>query len=311
MKRRDILKTVPAALLASGATGLIPLRAYATSGGAQVTSAQKFTVGEATVTAMSDGFIPFSADVLNGIDEADFIELVERAQQDPANVRGAVNAYLVETAGETWMIDAGTGPVFGPTLGHLPEVFAALGLDTATVDKLVVTHLHGDHIGGATVDGAATFPNAEMIVPEADRAFWTDDSIKAQFPEQFRGMFDLAKATLAAYGDRVRYIEGEADVASGLTARPMPGHTAGHTGYMLESGSDSLLFWGDIIHVPAVQLARPEVTIMFDTDPEQAASTRAGLMASLAGSGQRIAGMHMLFPGIGYLEKQGDGFTFA
>ncbi|WP_068316707.1 MBL fold metallo-hydrolase [Aliiruegeria sabulilitoris] len=311
MKRRDLLKAAPVALLASGAAGLVPLKVRAAPGGAQVTAAQRFRVGEMTVTALSDGFIQFSPDAMIGIEAEDFLSLVEAAHQDPANVRGAVNAYMVESGGETWMIDAGTGPIFGPTLGHMPEVFAALGTDLGSVSKLIVTHLHGDHIGGATMDGKPVFPNAEMIVSEADRAFWTNDQIKAQFPEQFRGMFDLAKATLAAYGDKLRVIEGEADVAPGVTARPMPGHTVGHTGYMLESGSDSLLVWGDIIHVPAVQLARPEVTIMFDTDKEQAAATRADLMTALAGSGQRIAGMHMLFPGVGYLDTLGDGYHFV
>lgn len=311
MNRRDVLKLAPAALLATGVTGLVPLRAAAAAGGAQVTAAQRFKVGDATVTALSDGFIPFSADVLNGIDAEGFKSLVEAAHMDPANVRGAVNAYLIESGDESWMIDAGTGPVFGPTLGHLPEVLSDLGVDTSRVSKLIVTHLHGDHIGGATTDGKPTFPNAELIVSEADRAFWTNDDIKAGFPEQFQGMFDLAKATLSAYGDKVRFIDGEADVASGITSRPMPGHTTGHTGYMLESAGASLLFWGDIIHVPAVQLARPEVTIMFDTDQELAAKTRADLMTSLAGTGQMIAGMHMLFPGVGYLDKLGDGYHFA
>ena len=311
MKRRDLFKASAATLLASGATSLVPLRVSAAPGGAQVTAAQRFKVGEATITALSDGFIAFSAEVLTGIDAEGFNALVSAAHQDPANLKGAVNAYMVETGGETWMIDAGTGPVFGPTLGHMPEVFAALGIDTASVSKLIVTHLHGDHIGGALTDGAPTFPNAEFIVSEADRAFWTNDEIKAQFPEGFQGMFDLAKATLAAYGDRVRLIEGEADVAPGITSRPLPGHTAGHMGYMLESGSDSLLFWGDIIHIPAVQLARPDVTIMFDSDPDQAAATRKDLMTALAGSGQLIAGMHMLFPGIGYLDTLGEGYHFA
>ncbi len=316
MHRRDLLKAIPAAALTAGTVGLTPIRVRAQtasdgSAGAQVTAAQRFRVGDAVVTALSDGFITFSPDALQGIDPEGFATLIERGHMDPANVQGAVNAYMIETGDEVWMIDSGTGPIFGPTLGHLPEVFAALGMDPARVTRLIVTHLHGDHIGGATMNGAPVFPNAEVIVPEADRAFWTSEDIRGQAPEQFRPMFDLAKATLAAYGDRVRFISGEADVAPGMTARPMPGHTTGHTGYMLESGTDSLLIWGDIIHVPAVQLARPEVTIMFDTDPELAAATRKDLMASLAGTGQMIAGMHMNFPGIGYLDTFGDGYHFA
>lgn len=312
MFRRDLLTSLPATALAAAAGGaLVPLAVRAADGMAQVTAAQRYRIGEMVVTALSDGYIQIPAEALQGIDAEGYAALLRDAYLDPANARGAVNAYLVETGGETWMIDAGTGPIFGPTLGHLPQVLAALGVDTGAVGKLIVTHLHGDHIGGATAEGAPVFPNAEIIVTEADRAFWTDDAIRAQAPEQFRGMFDLAKATLAAYGDRLRVIEGEADVATGITARPLPGHTPGHTGYLLESAGDSLLIWADIIHVPAVQLARPEVTIMFDTDAAQAAATRADLMAGLADTGQRIAGMHMAFPGVGFLETSGEGYAFV
>ena len=311
MNRRDLLKAAPAALLAASAGAFVPVRALASEGGVQVTGAQRFHVGEMIVTALSDGFLTLPPEALLGATPEEVLVLVERAHQSTDPLRGAINAYMVETGGETWMIDSGAGGLFGPGSGHLAEVLATLGTDPASVTRLLLTHLHADHTGGATADGAATFPNAELVLTEADRAYWTSEDNQARAPEMMRPNFGLSRATIAAYGDRVRLIEGEADAAPGITALPLPGHTPGHTGYVLESGGDSLLVWADIMHVPAVQLARPDVTVLFDIDRDKAAKTRADLLASLGGTDRMIAGMHMTFPGIGYVETASDGYRFS
>ncbi|WP_165354652.1 MBL fold metallo-hydrolase [Tropicimonas sp. IMCC6043] len=311
MKRRQFLIAVPATLLTAAGGAFIPLRVIAADGGVQVTAAQRFKVGDMLVTALSDGFLPLDPALMSGVDADGVKSLVERAHQDPADLHGSVNAYLVETGGETWLIDAGADGVFGPTLGGVVGVLNALGKDPASVTKLLITHMHGDHIGGALTDGAPTFPNAEMVVTEADVAFWTSDEIQAQAPEAFRGAFDLAKGVIAAYGDRVSQISGEAEAAPGITARPLPGHTVGHTGYVLESGDDSLLVWGDMVVVPPVQLVKPDVTTIFDTDPEQSVATRTETLAAVAESGQMVAGMHMPFPGIGYIDTADNGYAFT
>lgn len=310
MQRRSFLAALPAAAL--GTTfSILPIAAYASGAGTQVVAAQRFKLGEMTVTAISDGFINLPAGALSGISADDIAQLLRRSYQDPAQMRAAVNAYLVQSGTENWLIDAGTGGVFGPTLGDVPQVLAALGVEPASISKLIVTHMHGDHIGGALRDGAALYPNAELVVTKADHGFWSSRDIQAQAPEQFRGGFDLAIGVFAAYGDRLRLVEGEADLAPGLIARPLPGHTVGHQGVVLQSANENLLIWGDIVHVEPVQMRRPEVTIGFDTDQELAAKTRADLFASIAGTGQQVAGMHMPFPGVGYVEKEGSGYRFV
>ncbi len=311
MKRRTFLKTFPAAAALAATAGIIPIAVAADGHGAQVIAAQKFKVGDMVVTAISDGYFNMPLSMLQGAGPDDIAALLRQGYQDPENFRAAVNAYLVQSGGENWLIDAGTGGVFGPSLGDVAEVLAALGVMPGDVSKLIVTHMHGDHVGGAIKDGAAMYPNAELVVTKADVDFWTSKDIQAQAPEQFRGGFDLAMGVIAAYQDRVRIVEGEADLAPGLVGRPMPGHTVGHQGVMLESGGDSLLIWGDVVHVAPVQMARPEVTIGFDTDQELAAKTRADAFASVVQSGQKIAGMHMPFPGVGFVEKAGDGFRFV
>jgi glyoxylase-like metal-dependent hydrolase (beta-lactamase superfamily II) len=311
MKRRTFLTSLPAAPVALAATtGLVPIAASAAGSGTQVVAAQKFKVGDIVVTAVSDGYIALPLGALQGISPEAMADLFAKAHKDPNGFQAAVNAYLVQSGDEHWLIDAGTGNVFGPTLGDVPKVLAALGVQPSQISKLIVTHMHGDHIGGALADGAALYPNAELVVTAADHGFWASRDIQAQAPENFRGGFDLAIGVFDAYGDRLRLVKGEADLAPGLTARPLPGHTVGHQGVMIDSGNDSLLIWGDVVHVAPVQMVRPEVTIGFDTDQDMAAKTRADVFASLAGTGQKIAGMHMPFPGVGYVEKAGDGYRF-
>lgn len=309
MHRRDVLTLAPAAGLAA-AGGLVPLAVRAREGGLSIAAAQRFGVGGAEVVALSDGFLPMSPELLTVAAE-DWTALLQAGYYDPEAYRGAVNAFVVRKGGETWLVDAGTGPSFGPSLGNLPGVMAAIGLEPAAVSRVLVTHLHPDHVGGMLGEDGPLFPNAEVALAESERAFWTDETVYARAPEDSKGFFDLARAVLEAYGDRVSTFSGEADVAPGVTARPLPGHTPGHAGFHLEDGGESLLFWADIVHVPPVQFARPEVTIAFDVDAEQARATRADLMASLAGTGQRVAGAHLIFPGLGYVEAEGPAYRFV
>jgi len=310
MHRRTFLFSSASASLVAATGAIVPLAARADGHGAQVLAAQRFRIGEILVTALSDGYIRLPTGALQGIDAAGIAELFAQAHRDPAAHRAAVNAYLLQSNGETLLIDAGTGNLFGPTLGDVPVVLEALGIAPGDISRLIVTHLHGDHIGGMLRADGPLYPNAEVILTETDRAFWSNTDIRNAAPEEARGSFDLATSVLQAYDGQLRPVEGEADLAPGLTARPLPGHTPGHMGVMVESAGDSLMIWADLVHVPIVQMQRPEVTIGFDTDQPQAAATRADLFAELAGTGQKIAGMHMAFPGIGYLERQGEAFRF-
>ena len=304
MHRRDFLKA-PAALALTAA----PMGAFAQA--TQFLAVRRQSLGSMTVTALSDGFLPLGHDVLSGIDQTDFDALVTAARLDPTNPVGAVNAYLVEDADRVILIDAGTGAIFGATLGHLLSNLAIAGYEPEAVTHVIATHLHPDHVGGAVTDAGALFPNAELIVPTADHTFFTNPDIRAAAPEEVRGFFDIAVSAVEAYGDRLTLIDGAQSIAPGITAMPLPGHTPGHTGYMLESDGQALLIWGDLVHVPAVQFARPEVTIAFDTDAAQAAATRARLYDQVATDGVMIAGMHMPFPGFGYVDRAGGAYAFV
>ncbi|MEO0378830.1 MAG: MBL fold metallo-hydrolase [Pseudomonadota bacterium] len=308
MKRREFLSTsalAPVAIMGAS------LPAHADGHAAPLPVVQTHMVGSAKVTAISDGFLPIGPEALQGVDAETYAARLSDAHITAAQHLTGVNAYLIETGESLVLVDAGTGAVMGPTLGALGASLAAIGVDPASITHLVATHLHPDHVGGVLVDGQNVFTGAELIVSGDDVAFWTNADIKAGAPEAFQPFFELAAGVVQSFGDRIREVSGEADLGSGLTAMPMPGHTPGHMGVMLESDGAQLLLWGDILHVPPVQLADPSVTIAFDADADAARATRASVMDMVATDGLAVAGAHISFPGIGYLEKAGSGYHWT
>ena len=284
----------------------------APAGAKGLVAARRYSVGSATVHVLSDGFIPIGPDMLNGVTPEEFATLLEQAHIAGDAHPSAVNAFLIETGDRKILVDTGTASLFGPTLGQLPSVMEALGVDPASIDTVIFTHMHGDHIGGTVAEGGNPFTNATLRVASADVDFWTSEEIQAQAPDAFKSAFDLARTSLASFGDKVEtFGAGEEALAPGLTTIPLPGHTVGHTGLMLEDGGDALMIVADLLHVPAVQLAMPAVTIGFDTDQDLARETRLKTMDMAATDRMLVAGSHIALPGVGYLETKGDGYRWT
>jgi glyoxylase-like metal-dependent hydrolase (beta-lactamase superfamily II) len=306
MRRRDLLQIASATAVSFAVSPSSWAKELA-----QVSAVQRFKIGDSVVTALSDGFFQMDASLFPEVDDDGFKAALLAAFQDPTVFLAAVNAYVIDDGTDVHIIDSGTGSVFGPTLGKLPKTLAAAGYSPEQVKSLIVTHLHPDHIGGAVKDGKPVYPNAEMVVNGTDHAFWTDPANQAKSPDSVKPFFDLAMAAVQGYEGRVRLFEGEADILPGITAYPLPGHTPGHTGFVLASGNDAVLFWGDVVHMPALQVADPAVSIVFDVDPETAKKTRQTVMDRAATDRIMVAGMHMDFPGIGYLERRDKGYHFV
>jgi len=279
----------------------------------QVTGVQRRTVGDLTVTALLDGHLDLDpAEVLSGVDAEAIPGLLERAFLAGDVVATAVNAYVVESGERTLLVDGGAGDAFGPSAGHLLDALAASGVEPEAVDTVFCTHLHPDHIGAfTTADGGARFANAELVVHESDRAFWSDDANFTGADEMTQNFAAAAQAALAAYSGALRPIADGADIAPGVTARHLPGHTPGHSGLVLDSNGETLLLWADIVHIGPVQFPRPEATIAFDVDQAQAAATREALFDEVATDRLMVAGSHVSFPSFGHLERRGDGYAFA
>jgi glyoxylase-like metal-dependent hydrolase (beta-lactamase superfamily II) len=195
------------------------------------------------------------------------------------------------------------------TGGKLFENLATAGVPPASIDTVLLTHMHPDHSNGLTdAAGKPFFAAAELAMHEAEHRFWHDDAAMAKADDTSRQRnFIAGRSQVAPYAQRLRLFSG-GEVFPGVTAMPFPGHTPGHTGYLVASGGESLLIWGDIIHLPEIQVQHPEVTMTFDIDPVQAAATRARVFDMVATDGQAVAGMHMHFPGLLHLAKQGGGY---
>lgn len=276
----------------------------------QVPGYYRTLVGAFEVTALFDGAIELDTALLRNVQPEELNLMLARMFVGNPKMQTAVNAYLINTGANLVLVDAGAAGLFGPGLGNVLANLRAAGYDPAQVDTVVVTHLHGDHIGGlGGPDGQPAFPNATVFVSQADNDYWLSAAKEAAAPEGMRGLFGMARKISALYQPRDKWktFTDGTPLVPGIHAVKAHGHTPGHTAFSVESGEHKLLIWGDVIHAHAVQFAQPDVAIEFDVDPEQAIATRRSLLYATAGSKTLVAGMHLPFPGLGHVRADRKG----
>lgn len=253
-------------------------------------------LGDFDITVLSDGIARREVDTLLS-DPA-----LVRAELTASHLRVAmplsINVYLINTGTKLVMIDTGAGELFGPDSGHLLASLAAAGVKPEQIDVILVTHIHGDHTGGLSIGGKRLFVNATVYVSRKDADYWLTQA--------------EPKATVGPYVDagRLQYLPASGAVLPGITARALPGHTPGHTGYVVESRGKRILFWGDTVHVAEVQFDHPDITITYDVDQPAAAIVRRKLLYEVAATDTVVASPHISFPGLGHLRKVGDGYRW-
>ena len=272
----------------------------------QISGVYRRRIGDIVVTAISDGYLDGAYEFMRDITPQDAERILKDAYR-PAPPRISINCFVIHSAGRTALVETGSGNSMGPTLGKMPQNLAAAGIDSKSIDTILLTHMHPDHSNGLTDEnGVAKFPHVELVVAERDVDHWFDDAAMAKATERQKlRFFQWAREQIAPYQKQRRDAKGE--VFPGVTAEPIPGHTPGHTAFRVASKGEQLLIWGDIVHIPDIQTRRPDVTMEPDVDPQAAIATRKRVFDMVATDRLLAAGMHMHFPDFLNLNRLPDG----
>jgi glyoxylase-like metal-dependent hydrolase (beta-lactamase superfamily II) len=316
LSRRSFLGVAAGAgaVAAAGGLTLIPAPASASAplAGAPLAGALRYKVGNVEVTALLDGYLDVTSEVVVGYDAAEGERLRDKAMIEKDSLRLPVNAFLVNTGERLVLVDTGSADAMGPTMGRLPLALEAAGVTTDQIDALLITHMHPDHLFGAVDgEGKRVFANAELILPEADNAFWYDDAAMNGAPDQFKPFFLGARKAAEAYQGSQTLFSGEEEILPGIRPMALPGHTPGHTGYVIDSNGETLVIAGDIVHMAMYQFDRPDWGIGFDVDGAAAAQTRKKFFDQAASDKLLFAGAHIPFPGMGRIAREGEGYRFV
>jgi len=273
----------------------------------------RMMLGDFEVTALLDGTLDLQpGKLLTNTTPKEVSQLLARSFQGEA-VPTSVNAYLINTGSKLVLVDTGAAALFGPGLDQLHGNLKAAGYQPEQVDEIVITHMHGDHVGGLIQAGKIAFPNATVHADKADADFWLSAESLEKAPKEMKMYFQGAQMSLNPYvsAGRFKAFEGGAEIVPGVQAVAAHGHTPGHAIYVVESKGQKLVLWGDLMHVAAVQFPKPSVTIAFDTDSKAAAVQRKKAFADAAKGGYWVASAHLPFPGIGHLRADGKGYVFV
>jgi glyoxylase-like metal-dependent hydrolase (beta-lactamase superfamily II) len=299
--------TAALALTAGAALAAAPLQKT------QAPGYYRMTLGDFEITALSDGTFALKAsEVMANIAAKELDAALSRSfLSDP--IEESVNAFLINTGSKLVLIDTGAGTYFGPTLGRLLASLKASGYAPEQVDEIYLTHMHGDHIGGLLLDGKAAFPRAVVRADQKEADYWLGKANRAAAAKEAGEDFDHAAQALQPYlmAGRFKPFSSDAALLPGIRPLATPGHTPGHTVYVVESKGRTLLVWGDVMHVAAVQFPDPSVTDNYDADPVAGIAQRKKIFAEAAENRYWIAGAHLSFPGLGHLRPAGSGYIYV
>lgn len=277
----------------------------------QVPGYYRTMVGQFEVTALFDGTLDFHPELLKNMDKEAIDKALAHHYGQASGIQTALNAYLIHTGEHLVLIDAGAGKLFSEERqGHIVENLKAAGYQPEQVDVIVMTHLHGDHAGGLSdKEGMQVFPNATVYANKVENEYWLSEQQAASAPVERQIFFKMARESAVPYlsAEKWKPVEAGMEIVPGVRAVAAYGHTPGHTAYEVTSDGQTLLVWGDIIHSHVIQFNHPEVAIWYDSDASQAVTTRQTLLKNAAADRKLVAGMHLPFPGLGYVVADGNG----
>ena len=284
---------LPLAAAVSGAAQAAP----PLSSGPQMSPFQRLKIGNFDVTTLLAGSAqrPEPHKMFGTNIEKDAFDAASAANNIPNDVaQFFFTPTIVNTGAELVLFDTGLSAA-GTT-----AALAAAGYTPDQVDVVVITHMHGDHVGGMTTEnGSATFPNARYMTGRLEYDAWA-----AQDNDTF-------KAKVQPFAEKMTFLEDGDSVASGLTAMAAYGHTPGHMNFMVEDGGRQIYLAADFANHYVWSLANPDWHFGFDMDKPAAATTRRRILDMLATDKTAFVGYHMPWPGVGYVEKKDSNFSYV
>src|SRR3954447_21691365 len=272
----------------------------------------RFVLGDAEVTVVSDGPLPLGdpSGTFVGVPKEEVKKMLTDNFLSPDNVVLEQNSPIVNMGDKLVLFDTGMGTskAFGPTTGRQQKSMAEAGIKPEDIDAVVCSHAHIDHIGGIVgADDKPLFPNAQVYIAQSDFDFWTDEG---KLGSPLKDFVVHARKNLLPVKDRLLFFSDGQEFLPGVQAIAAPGHTVGHTIFMVASAGKSFAFLGDLTHHAVLLLEKPRMEFSYDTDPKQAAESRVKLLTMLAANKTAVMSYHFAWPGYGHVAKAGEGFHY-
>ena len=248
-------------------------------------------MGAVSVSLLSEGQGSGNSSIFVGATP----EMIQKSMPEGSYPR-STNAFLIRLSGKIILVDTGTGR-------NLLDNLKTLGVAPEQIDAVLITHVHGDHTGGMLKDGQAAFPNAELYLSTPEHDFAMNGEARNA---NARRMIEVYKSKLRLF-QPTEIDETPHFLFPGIQAIAAYGHTPGHTLYMVDSGGEKLLVWGDLTHAMAIQMPFPQVAMTYDVNPDMAIAARKKVLVYVAKNNITVAGIHTAFPGMGKLTKAAEG----
>jgi glyoxylase-like metal-dependent hydrolase (beta-lactamase superfamily II) len=273
----------------------------------------ELSVGGFRIDSVSDGSLVLpTAMILGDAPEAEAAEILARYGIAGPELRPDCNLTLLRDGTNTVLFDAGSGANFMASAGRLQDALAAIDVAPEEITHVILTHGHPDHLWGVLDDfDDPAFPEATYLIGRAERDYWLDPATVDTIGAERQAFAAGALRYLAGIEDRLESFDDGDEVLPGVLAVLTPGHTPGHMSFELRDGSDALFLTGDAIGNHHVAFERPDWRAGSDQDADLGASTRVALLDRLAGEQMPIIGFHLPAPGLGRVERQGDGYLFV